>query len=427
MAVPPHIRLQRDEGFAVVADRRVRVRPVGTSGALAVAGTVVRPLAFGERTRIVAEAAGLPDPATAVAGSVARAAAGTDRDALVTALALHLAGAGDEGPSFVAALVAVATHMGWGPRDIEPVAATEVDRLAGLLGAAGGTPEPEDGWHRVVFAATPAADDDDVAVVVRSLAGDLLRRVAAPLVRAAATAPADPDPTRGRSRSQAAVPHGSGGGQAGGQLLRTARLPSLSVADGGERVLPARPNPPAPVRAAAWAQSPEAPDGALPPAATPAPVAPNGSLPPVSAVRPVGVVPTPSAALGVEPGPSPTPGVADAGSATPAARPTSPPTAAADGAITAPPRSRWARTPDAAPWWCDAEAGHDGPQRGAGRQWPAADPHAGLRAGPATADAAVADGGFRLGTAPTATVAADVASALAAQLESECDLRGLAR
>ena len=41
---------------------------------------------------------------------------------MVTALALHLAGAGDDGPSFIAALVAVGTQLGWGPGDVETIA-----------------------------------------------------------------------------------------------------------------------------------------------------------------------------------------------------------------------------------------------------------------------------------------------------------------
>jgi hypothetical protein len=179
------VRIDPSAGAATIGPATVRVWPAGPGGELrvgALRGPVVRPLAFGERTRTVVMAAALDDPVRAVAAAVLAAAATGPADEawatagpvasgedgrVVEALAMALAGAGDDGPSFTDALLALVA-AGWDPRVVAATEAAEVDRVAVRLGA--GADEPA--WQRLVFGAT----DADVGAVHRELAEDLIQR-----------------------------------------------------------------------------------------------------------------------------------------------------------------------------------------------------------------------------------------------------------
>lgn len=418
--------VDRQAGVAVITGQPVPVRSVGTTGALAVAGTVVRPLAFAERTRLVGEAGTLPDPASAVAAAVARAAAGTDRDEIVTALALHLAGAGDDGPSFIAAVVAVATQLGWGPGDIETTAATEVDRLATLLGAESAS-EAEDGWQRVVFAVGPSVDatGDDMAALVRSLAEDLLRRSAAPLP--APARPAHP-PSDARVPAGSAPPQASAGATAVEEVSASPGSAPVAVGTPPPEVGATHPvqEPPAAAPGSAtrggWrAHAPETlhePGVADGGAAADRPAA----QPSVASVRPF---PSSSGHATTELPRRPDGGVPpswrDASAAPLApARPTVP-----AGSLLATPGA--AATPRHA---MPARPATDRPTQ-ATQEWPDPAPqHLGALSWPQRPDAAtpVTVAAFQAAEATLDAIDVDgLATALAVTLDEECDLRGLAR
>src|SRR5690554_7882 len=98
-------------GEAIIGRHRVHIEDAGTRGEIRAGGVVLRPLAFGERTQIVARAASTPQPVAGVIAGVTRAATvsteGSDDAAItraaVEALALSLAGADRDGPAFAEA------------------------------------------------------------------------------------------------------------------------------------------------------------------------------------------------------------------------------------------------------------------------------------------------------------------------------------
>ncbi len=197
-------------GVAQLGSRRIPIRLTGRGGALQVggdAGPTVRPLAFFERSRLVAHAAAAADPARAAARLIAEAALEQPGDAdpsIVAAIALALAGAeAADLPSFGEAALLLARAAGWTPSQLAEMEARAVDHLAGLLAP---PVEAESGWTRIVFAPPPpaaAGDPGEVAAICDRLAENLLGRLRAagplPLPDAgrwesvfASKAPADP-------------------------------------------------------------------------------------------------------------------------------------------------------------------------------------------------------------------------------------------
>jgi hypothetical protein len=167
-----------EPGFALIAGAHVPVSNAGTHGELQIGdanGPIVRPLSYGERTRIVLRMAGSTHSVENVSAEVMSAALVRvgDADRLLTEIvALALAGAEVEAPPFTETMLAVARVEGWDIHQINQAGAAEIDRLA--LHLWGETkPVIDDGWNRVVF-----VDDlpSSVEAVRRSLAERLIAR-----------------------------------------------------------------------------------------------------------------------------------------------------------------------------------------------------------------------------------------------------------
>lgn len=191
-----------EPGYAVIGAVYVPISAAGTNGELRVggdAGPVLRPLAFGERTRIVARMATSPQAAEGLGAALIEAAlveAGEADGLLVEILAMTLAGADAQGPLFSAAALTLAQALGWDMRRLNALEAAEVDRLALHLG---GPPpaEADDGWSRIVFVAAPPSSPETIR---RQLALQLLARAAPDLATIDAqtdAAPALPSSTAG--------------------------------------------------------------------------------------------------------------------------------------------------------------------------------------------------------------------------------------
>ncbi len=171
-------------GEALIGRHRVAIEAAGVHGEIRADGTVLRPLAFGERTQIVARAASTQQPEAGVIAGITRAAAGfpsndsTFSSPMIEALALALAGADRDGPAFSDAVHDIGRAGGWRLADILDAPAIEVDRLASAT-----PPATDDGWHRVQFSASVGDEasvgggDADVASIVMEYAASLLRRL----------------------------------------------------------------------------------------------------------------------------------------------------------------------------------------------------------------------------------------------------------
>jgi hypothetical protein len=172
------ICIDLDHEVATFAGESVTISEASPSGSLRVAGgPVIRPLSFSERNRIVLRASGAPDPVERVYSGILRAATtdagettGCSAEA-VQIMALALAGATLEAPSFAASALLVARATGWGPVELAEAEAAEVDRLAIQLS---GPPE-ESGWSRLVFPAESGSRES----LRRELAANLLERAVA--------------------------------------------------------------------------------------------------------------------------------------------------------------------------------------------------------------------------------------------------------
>jgi hypothetical protein len=165
-------------GTAQVGATTLAIRAVGTHGAVGVGNLVVRPLRFGERSRLVDAAATATDPARTLSRLVAEAAAGDGRDPATNAVALHLAGAG-HGPGFATALAAVMRLLGCRPTEVLDLPALEVDQLVTRIQPERDRPPVDGGWHRIVFDGHPpetGGPAPDPAAVALELARDLLAR-----------------------------------------------------------------------------------------------------------------------------------------------------------------------------------------------------------------------------------------------------------
>jgi hypothetical protein len=173
-------RLEPHRGELVLGEMVVPVADAGPRGELRVGGPqgpVLRPVAFGERTRVVARAASSSAPRDGVAAALLRCATVEDGqlDRVVAEIAaLLLAGAGDDGPPFSVTLLRVAQGSGWTPAQIAEAEAVEIDRLAAALGNPAAT---ADEWNRLVLVAEPARAFDDLR---DELADTLLARIETP-------------------------------------------------------------------------------------------------------------------------------------------------------------------------------------------------------------------------------------------------------
>lgn len=162
----------------------VPVGETGTPGEIETGGgTILRPLTFGERTRIVGRS-GVDVPAVSQGVlQVSRVRAGADSPRVLEVLALALAGADQEAaPPFAEAMLQVAGASGWSLPQINDAEAAEIDRLAVFLAGQTELP-PDDGWNRIVFPTGPtemnSVGGDVLEQVGFALANQLLRRAGA--------------------------------------------------------------------------------------------------------------------------------------------------------------------------------------------------------------------------------------------------------
>lgn len=175
-SIPIAIDLVRGE--ARIGEVVLVVAEAGSRGELRVGGPegpVLRPLAFGERTRIVTRALAASNPRESVCAGILRAATvspGVFDSRALEVMALILAGAAcPEAPAFADALLLVARGAGWAPEQLAEAEAAEVDRLAIHLG---GRPHPHrSSWNRLVFLSAP---EDSLEAARAELADDLLAR-----------------------------------------------------------------------------------------------------------------------------------------------------------------------------------------------------------------------------------------------------------
>jgi hypothetical protein len=166
--------LDTASGQALIGGTVMAVSQAGPGGELQIGGSsgpILRPLRFGERTRVVVSAASSPSALDSLCRGILHAATvqeGTGDRTVQEVLALALAGADQEAPSFAASALRVARAAGWEFNQLYEAEAAEVDRLAIYLGG----PTPDSGWNRIVFASSA----DTLEGVRRELGEQLLKR-----------------------------------------------------------------------------------------------------------------------------------------------------------------------------------------------------------------------------------------------------------
>lgn len=161
-------------GLAFIGDVSIPVREAGRRGEIQVGGSggpILRPLTFGERSRLVTRAAASPAALDIVCAGVLQAATMQPGHAdrfVQEILALTLAGADQEAPGFAETVLLVAQAARWELSQLYEAEATEVDRLAiALVGF------PSDsGWTRIVF----AQNEETLESIRRELGERLLQR-----------------------------------------------------------------------------------------------------------------------------------------------------------------------------------------------------------------------------------------------------------
>lgn len=166
-------------GEARLGEISVPITDAGSSGELQIGGrqgTVLRPLTFGERSRVVARAALSSQPVEGICAGILQMATvqqGTSDQSIPGVmqeiLALVLAGADQEqAPSFAETTLLVAYATGWSPAQLAEAQAVEVDRLAIHLGNRQGA-----GWSRIRLTSESV---DPLTIIRTDLANTLIRR-----------------------------------------------------------------------------------------------------------------------------------------------------------------------------------------------------------------------------------------------------------
>lgn len=175
------------QGLAIVNGVVIPISLAGSHGELRIAdGATLRPLSFGERSRVVAWALTTPsaNAIDSLCGGILQTsrmdsgATSLDRSVLEI-LALALAGADSSAPTFVETALKIARAAGWSMSDIYSAEAAEIDRLALYLGDIN-EPSIDDGWTHIVFAEPEqnfnTQDADPFSELRRDLAERLLKR-----------------------------------------------------------------------------------------------------------------------------------------------------------------------------------------------------------------------------------------------------------
>lgn len=167
-------------GLATLGGTAVAIAPVGSNGEVQIGGPdgpILRPLQFGERSRLVLYALSSSQAQETLCTLILQAAMvqpGSGDRRVQEVLALALAGAGQpEAPLFPAAALLVAHEAGWDPIQLSEATAAEVDQLAMYLG---GT-RPQTGWTKIMLA---PSSPDELEVLRADLADDLLQRAELP-------------------------------------------------------------------------------------------------------------------------------------------------------------------------------------------------------------------------------------------------------
>ncbi|OPY93303.1 MAG: hypothetical protein A4E73_00254 [Syntrophaceae bacterium PtaU1.Bin231] len=169
-----------ESGEAIVGSERISFVPVGDDGSVRVSGpsgSIIRPLRFGERTRLLVDALQADDPPVFCSDLLVHAATNAPADTLSTggkALALLLAGGNIDAPSLSRTVAVVAEATGWPQEIINAKTAIEIDRMAFDL-----TPQ-NPGWNRIVFPRQGAVDAD---AIIAELATGLLNRTDEDMIR----------------------------------------------------------------------------------------------------------------------------------------------------------------------------------------------------------------------------------------------------
>ncbi|WP_367359901.1 hypothetical protein [Syntrophus sp. (in: bacteria)] len=162
-----------ESGEAMIGSQRVHFVPAGDDGSIRVvgrSGSVIRPLRFGERTRLLIDALLADDPPGFCADLLVHAATDSPAEALSPderALALVLAGGDIDAPTLSRTVAAVSAATGWPEEAINEKRAIEIDRMAYDLSSR------DAGWKRIVF---PRQGADDVETIILELASLLLNR-----------------------------------------------------------------------------------------------------------------------------------------------------------------------------------------------------------------------------------------------------------
>ncbi|SEL93528.1 hypothetical protein SAMN04489760_10148 [Syntrophus gentianae] len=187
-----------ESGEAIIGSERISFVPLGDDGSIRIEGrpgSIIRPLCFGERTRLLIDALQADDPLAFCSDLLVHAATNSPAAALspgVKVLALMLAGGNIEAPSLSRTVAVVAEATGWPPEIINAKTAIEIDRMAFDLT----TLNP--GWNRIVF---PRQGADDAEAIISELVTDLLNRTDEAMIRLVEegiTQTADPE---GRERA----------------------------------------------------------------------------------------------------------------------------------------------------------------------------------------------------------------------------------
>lgn len=181
-------RIEVARGELTIGALVVPMTPEGAAGEWRVggaAGPLLRPLRYGERTRLSGFSAGSAEPQASLAAAVARAstvADGVVDDTVREVAALLLSGARDTGMPFSDVLLRVGRAGGWDLSQMLDAPADEVDRLARAI--SGVDPQSTrplsadtsgDGWNRLVF--DDGRGQATLAAIRDMLADNLLARV----------------------------------------------------------------------------------------------------------------------------------------------------------------------------------------------------------------------------------------------------------
>lgn|GEM_PF-3992610 len=185
-------------GTAVLGTMAVQVAPAGPSGEIQVGGVdgpILRSLTFGERAEAVANAAASADPTLNLCQAALRLATarpGRAESTSLEILALVLAGADHELPSFVETTLLVARSTGWSADQIARTQAVEIDRLAAFVSEV----QTEPAWNTLLL----APGEDEVLGAIRA-------RLATTLLRRGATASSERPSIQPPRLASVAVPH----------------------------------------------------------------------------------------------------------------------------------------------------------------------------------------------------------------------------